>query len=538
MMQGLISLIAREFVLLVIVSSILYPVAALSIERSSLQTDGLTNPLGLADDKPRFSWRLQSSTRNDNQTAYQVQVASTSQLGSRPDLWDSGEVSSSDISVLYGGRQLQSRDVGWWRVRAWDSRGQPSPWSEIGSFEMALLKQSDWNAHWIVNPEYVAEGGTSLPVFAKRFTVECPVEKARLYLLGLGQFKGYLGGLPLSDAVLAPGYSQTNGSLPYSTFDVTEKLRHGDNLLGVELGKGVYDAEATVGKRYTDFITANNPLTLIAQLEIRCWDGRTVAVLSDESWKTSVHGPQIESAWYGGEEYDARKEFPQWPGSRLDTSSWTNASGIGAPPVTGALTADPGPALKIIDRWKAISVNKINDTTWVFDLGTNFAGWYNLTMSGEAGQRVVIWPGEYLTNGLVNQSSSGQPIFDAYTFAGRPSEWYAPRFMYHGFRYLQVDNLSRPPVASDLEALIIRAENEAVSSFETSSTLFNSIHGIIDRSFQSNMYSVLTDCPTREKSGWLEQDQLVIDPVVWGYDIRAYFKRFAETIADSQLTTA
>ncbi|KAL1970103.1 hypothetical protein VTN77DRAFT_6508 [Rasamsonia byssochlamydoides] len=157
-------------------------------------------------------------------------------------------------------------------------------------------------------------------------------------------------------------------------------------------------------------------------------------------------------------------------------------------------------------------------------------------MRWEAGQRVIFWPGEYLTNGLVNQSSTGRPIFDGYTFAGRSaSELYAPRFMYHGFRYLQVDNLTHPPAASDLEALVIRADNEAVWSLQTSSDLFNAIHKIINRAIQSNMYSVLTDCPHREKSGWLEQDHLVFEPLARGYDIQAYANRMLGIVADSQL---
>ncbi|KAL1986537.1 hypothetical protein VTN96DRAFT_6115 [Rasamsonia emersonii] len=523
---------------LVVTAAIVPPAGAISVEHGSLRTDGLVSPLGLANTLPRLSWRPQSSTRNDNQTAYQVQVASSPSAIESPDLWDSGKVSSADVWARYAGHNLTSRDTGFWRVRIWDVWDKPSAWSEVDSFELGLLAPSDWKAHWITNRNYIPQGGTSLPVFARTFNLSFPADKARLYLLGLGQHAAYLNGQPVSDAVLAPGYSQTNRSLPYSTYDVTSLLQHGENFLGVELGKGVYDAEKPLDKRYADFYTTDNPLTLIAQLEIACRDGPVVTVVSDESWRTSVDGPQIESAWYGGEEYDARREFPGWPTTAVDTaaSSWTDASIIDGPPVNGSLTADPGPPLRIVDRWKAKSVTRINDTTWVFDLGTNFAGWYNLTMRGEAGQRVVFWPGEYLTNGLVNQSSTGRPIFDGYTFAGRsPAEWYAPRFMYHGFRYLQVDNLTHPPAASDLEALVIRADNEAVGSFQSSSQLFNAIHGIIDRAIQSNMYSVLTDCPHREKSGWLEQDHLVYEPLARGFDIQAYARRMLDIVAASQL---
>ena len=463
-----------------------------------------------------------------------MQVA-TSQSGfESPDLWDTGKVESTNVSTVYAGAALGSRSAAWWRVMVWDYQDEPSAWSEPDSFELALTEPTDWSANWITNQDYIPAGGSSLPVFAKTFNIDSSVTKARLYLIGLGQYSASLNGQPVSDSVLAPGYSQTNNSLPYGTYNVTSLLQEGANFLGIGLGKGVYDAEVPLQGRYTDFDTVDNPLTLITQLEVSFANGSIARIVSDESWKTSVTGPQLESSWYGGEEYDARKEFPGWPTTAVDTSAWTNASIIAGPAVNGSLLADPGPALKIVDSWKAVTVTQINATTWVFDLGINFAGWYNLTMSGEAGQRVVFWPGEFLTDGLVNQSSTGEPIFDGYTFAGRDSEWYAPRFMYHGFRYLQVDNLTNPPSVNDLEALVIRADNEQVSSFNTDVDLFNSIHTNIDRSIQSNMYSVLTDCPHREKSGWLEQDHLVFDPLARSYDIQAYVKRFVSIIAAGQ----
>jgi hypothetical protein len=230
------------------------------------------------------------------------------------------------------------------------------------------------------------------------------------------------------------------------------------------------------------------------------------------------------------------QEIPGWPTGKTITSNWTNASPVTLP-VSGTLTADPGPHLTIIDSFPAISVTQINDSC-VFDLGVNFAGWYNITFHGDAGSRVTIYPAEeLLSTGLMTQASTSGPIFEGYTFAGRASEYYAPKFMYHGFRYIQVNGLNYTPAASDITGLVIRAENQAVGAFETSNTLFNSIHRNIDRSIQSNMYSVLTDCPHREKSGWLEQDHLVFDPVAWSYDILAHSKRFLQIIAASQLTS-
>ena len=161
-------------------------VSSLGVEPGSLRADGLINPLGIPSAKPRLSWRLQSDTRNDNQTAYQIQIATSATRLDSPNLWDSGKVQSSDVSVVYSGEELGSRDLAWFRVKVWDARNESSLWSNIGSFEVGLLESSDWVANWIENKDYIPEGGTSLPVFAKNFRVASAVTRARLYLLGLG----------------------------------------------------------------------------------------------------------------------------------------------------------------------------------------------------------------------------------------------------------------------------------------------------------------------------------------------------------------
>lgn len=160
-------------------------------------------------------------------------------------------------------------------------------------------------------------------------------------------------------------------------------------------------------------------------------------------------------------------------------------------------------------------------------------------MTGLEGQRVVLTPGESLTSaGLVAQAqwTTGTPIYDAYTFASSNAETYKQKFMYHGLQYLMV-NLTTTPKASDLVGYVIRTDNEVVGTLDTSNSLFNNIHKIIDRSVQSNMFSVLTDCPHREKWGWLEESQLVFDAFARAYDVQAFGKNFARTIANAQTSS-
>lgn len=134
----------------------------------------------------------------------------------------------------------------------------------------------------------------------------------------------------------------------------------------------------------------------------------------------------------------------------------------------------------------------------------------------------------------------GTNIFHAYTIKGEAEEIYSPKFHYQGMQMLGINKTigtnetAWPPPISAFSATRIRASNENVLSVETSNDLFNKIHKLIDNSIQGNMHSVLTDCPHREKLGWLEQDQLTIEPVGLGYDLEAYGTDLVRTIADSQ----
>lgn len=329
---------------------------AISVEKNSLRTNGATSPLGVDTATPRLTWRLSSSKRGDAQTAYQVQ-ASSSQDFSKHALWDTGKVKSADPFAVYAGHGLDSRSAVFWRVKVWDADGSSSGWSSAASFEISLLSEEDWSASWISNPAFKT-GNTSLPLFAKEFSLSCNPSKARLYLLGLGLHIPEINGKTITDEVLQPGYSTVNDTLLYSTYDVTKYLGKGNNVLGVALGKGTYDAEVPLLGRYKKFSTAYQELRVISQLEYHCSNGKSGKVLSDGSWVTSVDGPQWEASWYGGEEYDARKEIADWSDRKGDRSSWSKATVTKGP--SGKLVSPRAPPLKVVETIQPISVTKVS----------------------------------------------------------------------------------------------------------------------------------------------------------------------------------
>ncbi|MFF2386314.1 family 78 glycoside hydrolase catalytic domain [Streptomyces sp. NPDC058108] len=209
-----------------------------------LSVDGRSdNPLGIDDPAPRLGWQVTGSPADWTQQAYQIRAAATAtDLADGRCLWDSGKTrSAAQTDIPWHGRVLTSRQRIVWQVRLWDSRGSVTDWSKPASWEMGLLKRSDWDpALWIEH------GGRQLadplPVFARAFTVDGrhggDVVKARLYIAGVGLYEAHLNGQPVTDEVLAPGSSNYQLSVEYRTYDVTRLIRPGSNTLGVELGHG------------------------------------------------------------------------------------------------------------------------------------------------------------------------------------------------------------------------------------------------------------------------------------------------------------
>src|SRR3954452_2090803 len=319
----------------------------------TLRVNTLTNPIGVGDAAPELGWRLSAG----RQTAYEVRVASTEAQLEHPDLWDSGKVSSSESNnVVYAGAPLTARKGVVWDVRVWDAAGSASDWSAPASWEMGLLANSDWSAKWIENPDYTymtAGVPNPLPVFAKPFQASGQVAKARLYMTGLGQYAAKLNGKPVGDAVLEPGQTSYFAEVDYRTYDVTSLVKQGANLLGVETGSGAYQRVITPGR----YFFQNNPAPVygspkvIAELDLTYADGTTQRINSDSSWKTQL-GPTTFSAWWAGEDYDARRQPTDWTASSTLNGTWRDASLVSLTPTTTPtdttpLTADQRPPVTV-----------------------------------------------------------------------------------------------------------------------------------------------------------------------------------------------
>lgn len=456
----------------------------------------------------------------------------------RGDLWSSGKVDSArTIQVFYRGKQLESREVCYWKVRAWGRDGKPSAWSAPARWAMGLLRASDWKGHWIGSDQPPSQT-VAASALRYEFNVRGPVRRAMVYVSGLGQFELHLNGRKVGRDVLEPGWTNYRKSCLYVAYDVTTMLRPGANAVGVILGNGMYNVVA--GGRYVKFAGSFGCPKVILQLEITYNDGASQRVVTNRNW-ILVPSPVTFNSIYGGEDFDARRLIRGWDMPGLNVTGFKHAVILAAP--GGRLIPQSIPPIRVMRVYRARSVTQPDAGVYVYDLGQNFSGWPRITVSGPRGATVTIIPGELLNQqGLVSQRTSGRPAFYRYTLRGGAPETWHPRFSYYGFRYLEIKGATRNPKLSARLPFLLAVSGQFVHSsaasasrFSCSNPLFNHIHAIIEKAIESNMQSIMTDCPHREKLGWLEEDDFMGPSIMYNFDVSALFRKMVRDMRDAQL---
>lgn len=501
-----------------------------------LRCEYVSNPLGVDVPDPHVSWTLRSTKPAQRQTGYRILVASSERRLSqqRGDLWDSGRVVSEDtIQVPYHGKPLGSSQQVFWKVKVWDGESNESEWSAPATWSMGLLHDADWRGRWIGSP-----GNSETLLLRRELTVAPGLVRAIAHVSGLGQYELSVNGRKAGDDLLAPGWTKYDKTALYDTRDVTPLLHGGRNAIGLLLGNGMYRVN---GGRYAKFKGSFGPLRAIVHLRLDYQDGSTEIVGTDERWRTRP-GPITFSCVFGGEDYDARAEPQGWSGPQFDDSSWDRAREIdGAGSRLAGLTS-AAPPIRAFEVLPPVSHTELNARTTVYDLGQNVALMPRITVRGPSGGVVRIVPAELLgADGSVDRASvGGGQAYWQYTLGGYGSETWFPKFFYHGARYLQVERIAPQgsaelPTLDTLEGVVVHSSSTPIGQFESSSELFNRINSLVRWAQRSNMMSVLTDCPHRERLGWLEEYHLNGPSLRYGFDLARLFAKGMADMADSQL---
>lgn len=482
-------------------------IASSNVQIKKLRIEMRENPAGLDTQNPRFMWQLVSAKPGLEQVAYQIEVAdSPEKLKKGKELnWNSGVVyASNSLFIPYEGEPLKSRKEYYWRVKLYTNQGETG-WSEIQKWSTAFFQPGEWSAQWIgenklTNPQETDQGNTRLAAryLRKEFPNPNKVKRAVLYISGLGSYEAYINGQRIGEEILSPACSYYPQTTYYNVFDVSNLLAKGENTLGVILGNGRYFWMRNPG------MEGYGLPRLLAQLEIEYTDGSSKKIVSDESWKITSQGPIIANHEFDGEEYDARKELNGWNRNAYNDSQWQAADKMDAP--GKQLRAQPNPSIKVMERIKPITIQKAEDGKFIVDMGQNMVGRLVSTLHGKAGRPVSYRFAESLREdgSLFTANLRTAKATNIY-FPARDGEFtWHPAFVYHGFRYVEIDGLENAPSLNDLTGEVIYDEMETTGSFSTSNPLINQIYKNAYWGIRGNYRAMPTDCPQRdERMGWL-----------------------------------
>ncbi len=542
------------------------------------------DPLLVATGTPRFGWQVQpgKGSRGTLQSAYTIEVY-TRINREEVKIWDSGKVSSAQGQrVPYDGEEtlLPGREYSW-RVKVWDTNDNSSPWSERCTFRIApadLAAGAKWIGAIDKKDANIPQGrvyhGLSISSEAgqrwqqthplskrsiylrKDISIEKKINDAIIYISGLGHYELTLNGEKLGDARFDPMWSDYDKTIYYNAYDVTDQLEK-NNALGVLLGNGFFNQQ---GGRYVKMQVSFGPPTLLFKMDITYEDGSSEEIYSDESWKYSP-SPLVFNDMYGGEDYDARLEQKGWDTHGFDDSSWQPVVVQTAP--NGRLKPQATDPVKIMETFTPRSVKKVGHA-YVFDMGQNLSGYPRVKVQGKKGDVIRLTVGENIhEDGSVNQSQSGTPYYYEYTLKGGDEEVWHPRFTYYGYRYIQVEGAKpemvgnyladsrgndsdavppgKPddprdiPVIKEMESCFVYNSSSRAGHFNSSNELFNDAYRLIINAIKSNMHAVFTDCPHREKLGWLEQVHLNGPGLFYNFDLTTFAPKIMQDIRDSQL---
>jgi alpha-L-rhamnosidase len=525
------------------------PLTGMATNIDRIRCEYLKNPLGIDVATPRFTWEI-SAGHNGKQTACRLKVATSPQLLKRgkADVWKSRRVNTDIPRMVYQGPALQAHTRYYWQVEVWSNSRKLT--SEIASFETAKLSITDWHdAKWI--SDTFDKEFRKAPLLRKSISLEEKnIKNARLYVSGVGYYEFFINGAHVSDRKLEPGYTHFDKRVLYSTYDVTSMLQHGENVLAAELGNGWLNIQSLSVWEFEKARWRMRP-RMIAELRITYNDGTVQTIPTDRTWKTNSGACSFNNL-YSGEVYDARLVHKGWTIPGFDDKKWMPAIEVEAP--AKILTSQQMPPIRVVREVKPVSMRKIDDYTYIYDMGENMTGVCRLQVQGPTGTCVTLAHGELIhDDGTLNQGNieiyfkrekNGLPQHvdpferiqtDTYFLSGNGMETYEPRFTYHGFRYVEVAS-TRPLTLTQesLTGLCMHTDVEPVGNFACSNEILNKLVEASCNSYLGNLFSIPTDCPQREKNGWTADGYVGMDYGLLFYDGITVYEKWMNDFIDNQ----
>jgi alpha-L-rhamnosidase len=503
---------------------------------ADLRCEYLSNPLGIDVQQPRLSWKLEAAdpqARGQRQTAYQVLVASTKALldSDKGDFWDSGMISSDQsVLVAYTGKPLGSGTECYWKVRVKDEAGVTSAWSKPGRWTMGLLEKSDWSGKWIGASEVFTRGRGSAdntvpdPWLRKTFDLQTKPERAVVYVASVGYHELYVNGKRIGDDILSPAVTNHRKRARYVTYEITDQLRQGRNVVALWLGVSwsIFPPYKTDDKPQTPIV--------LAQADIKLAGGGAVHVVTDDTWRTHASPNTLLGVWdfmhFGGERYDAGKEVPNWAEADFDDSGWKAATVYSPNLAISAEMIEPNRRIKEI---RPVAVEETKPGVYRVDLGVNVTGWLEANVHGQPGDQVEFKFSERPSTDMTNQ------LHSQYILGTSGKGTFRNRFNYFTGRWVAVQGLKYKPTVDDMRVWLVRTDYARAADFKCSNDLLNRIYDTTLWTFEDlSLGGYVVDCPHRERMGYGGDAHATTPCGLNNYSLGAFYTKWSQDWRDVQ----
>ncbi|KQN99926.1 alpha-L-rhamnosidase [Paenibacillus sp. Leaf72] len=503
-----------------------------------LQIKNYDSPLAIDTDCPIFAWQLESKDHGEQQAYYRIVVAESEEalLAETELCWDSGKVSSSEqLNIHYAGQPLQSLTVYYWKVAVWNQAGKQA-WSEQQLLLTGYLHVTEWKAKWIGS-------GRKQPFYARHeFQILNKVKRAYAVVSGLGHFKLFMNGSKVGNHEMDPGWTNYHQSVQYVCFDVKDHICMGTNVIGLSVGNGFYAGDAggrhfyTIGKGYEAF---GENLIAIGEWHIEYEDGSKALILTEaDRWKVRDSATMLANV-YGSENFDARRYPVGWYEAPFDAAEWEQAVVLAAP--SGRLVRQNQPPITVRKIYDTIGIEEPLEQVYVYDLGQNMSGMFEIHVSGPAGSKVTIKPGELRNKDNTVATPWDIVTFSEYILAGTGEiEVWKPDFSCYGARWVQIEGCTRDggdpakPVIHDVKGYFVTSAAKNVGELEADDPRITQLAKIIIKAIESNLQSVHSDCPTIEKLGWVETASLMGPSIMYVKQVEELWLKIMRDMMEAQ----
>ncbi|MFH1745898.1 MAG: glycoside hydrolase family 78 protein [Planctomycetota bacterium] len=466
--------------------------------------------------------------------------------GAEPQTYEFSPVEGRYIRLL--ATRLRERDSGQFGLALAEMQVLSKDVNVAGGKEVSAsdsIERPEWSIRFLVDDDLVSHGLMGMeplvpPMLRKSFVFDERAKMARavVYVTALGLYELHINGQRVGDRRLAPEWTDYHQRVQYQTYDVSELLRAGENVIGVQLADGWYAGRIGLAQIVPGgpprAIYGRQP-RLLLQLEIERADGELERIVSDESWRLTTDGPLRVADLLDGEVYDARQDRPGWDKAGFDDATW---QAVGVFAATDAqLVAQPNEPIRVTREIIPVGVTEPRPNVYIFDMGQNFAGWCRLRLHGSPGQTVTLRHAEVLNpdGTIYTDNLRSATATDRYTLRGDGVEVYEPRFTYHGFRYVEVAGLTEAPPLETLTGCVVHTDAREVGEFKCSDPLLNKLWRNIIWTQRANLHSVPTDCPQRdERLGWTGDILAFAQTGCFNMDMAAFFTKWIPDLRDAQ----